>query len=63
MNTTYVVYFSGTEDPTPTVGGGSAAIGLNPWEGAEDDQEWQAEQREFLALAAPADSEAIDLEP
>jgi hypothetical protein len=63
LNSTFVVYFTGTDDPTPTVGGGSAAIGLNPWEGASDDQEWQEEQNSFLDLVAQADLEALDTDP
>lgn len=59
---TYVVYYTDSETP-PTVGGGSAAIGLNPWEGAAKDVDWQAEQAEFLSLTAHADLEALEQDP
>ena len=62
MTGTFVVYYTDAQQP-PTVGGGSAATGLNPWEGASDDAEWQADQAQFLTLAAEADLEALDLDP
>jgi hypothetical protein len=62
LSGTFVVYYTDAETP-PTVGGGSAAIGLNPWEGASKDDEWQADQAEFLILTAKADLEVLDLDP
>ena len=62
MSGTYVVYYTDADTP-PTIGGGSAATGLNPWEGASKDAEWKAEQDAFLKLAAKADEEALKKDP
>jgi len=58
--TIYVVFPEPSAQPEVLVDAGSGQFGVDPWMAAANDQQWLAEQGEFLDLASAADREALD---
>ena len=59
--TTGTIYFNFSADQAELVQSGEnrADGAIDPWAGADRDGAWQAEQSEFLQMAARADAEAV----